>query len=325
MGRNALTFAIAALAAGALAFAAAASAFAQTDERDHPLVGRFEGAEIIYHSANAFDEALLLSGKMDRSDPKADGAQGWTRVEGKVTKIRYEIPQGRSSLEAFRNHEAALRAKGFAPAFACVDVDCMLNGTKSDIHEIGAAVDSDNENSMIYFDRARYALMRRDDAAGPTYVALFVGERQQRATAFVHVVEPTKMETGKIAAPTAQDMRAALETSGHVDIHSILFDFDKDTLKPESNETIAQIARLLEASPQLRLAIVGHTDDQGGRDYNLALSRRRAAAVLAALVGGHRVDPKRLTSRGEGLSRPIAPNDTEDGRALNRRVELLKQ
>jgi outer membrane protein OmpA-like peptidoglycan-associated protein len=120
-------------------------------------------------------------------------------------------------------------------------------------------------------------------------------------------------------------MRAALETSGHVDIHSILFDFDKDTLKPESNETIAQIARLLEASPQLRLAIVGHTDDQGGRDYNLALSRRRAAAVLAALVGGHRVDPKRLTSRGEGLSRPIAPNDTEDGRALNRRVELLKQ
>jgi outer membrane protein OmpA-like peptidoglycan-associated protein len=77
--------------------------------------------------------------------------------------------------------------------------------------------------------------------------------------------------------------------------------------------------------PELRLNIVGHTDNKGSADYNLSLSQRRAAAVVASLVSQYGIDAGRLTSEGAGMTRPLAPNDTDEGRAKNRRVELVAQ
>lgn len=93
-------------------------------------------------------------------------------------------------------------------------------------------------------------------------------------------------------------------------------------MKPESRPTLDQIADLLRARPDLRLQVVGHTDNVGRPDYNLDLSARRAANVLAALVETYAVDPGRLSSAGAGQTTPVAPNDSEDGRARNRRVKL---
>jgi len=71
--------------------------------------------------------------------------------------------------------------------------------------------------------------------------------------------------------------------------------------------------------------IVGHTDNQGSAEYNMTLSERRAANVAAALVRDYGIAAGRLSSAGAGLTQPIAPNDTEDGRAKNRRAELVAQ
>ena len=81
---------------------------------------------------------------------------------------------------------------------------------------------------------------------------------------------------------------------------------------------------LLTSQPDLKLRIVGHTDNQGSADYNLDLSRRRAASVVAALVSQYGVDADRLTAEGAGMTQPVASNDTEEGRAKNRRVELQR-
>ena len=113
-------------------------------------------------------------------------------------------------------------------------------------------------------------------------------------------------------------------SAGHVALYGILFDFDRDEVKPESAPTLAEIATLLRNDPALRLAVVGHTDAQGGADYNLDLSRRRADHVVAALVRGHGIDASRLQARGAGAGEPVASNDSEDGRAKNRRVELVR-
>ena len=85
------------------------------------------------------------------------------------------------------------------------------------------------------------------------------------------------------------------------------------------------MGRLLEENPQLKVYVVGHTDNVGGVSYNMDLSQRRAEAVVSALTGRYGVDPGRLLSQGVGPFAPVASNRTEEGRAENRRVELVEQ
>ncbi|HEY7351427.1 MAG TPA: OmpA family protein, partial [Terriglobales bacterium] len=102
----------------------------------------------------------------------------------------------------------------------------------------------------------------------------------------------------------------------------INFDFNSDTIRPVSEPVLKEIAQAMSDSPEWKLNITGHTDNIGGHTYNLELSRRRSASVKKALVERYRVDPNRLSTFGEGDSAPIDTNDTLEGRARNRRVEL---
>jgi len=126
-----------------------------------------------------------------------------------------------------------------------------------------------------------------------------------------------------VKAPQASDMKTALDRDGHVTLY-INFDFNKATLKPDAAPIIAQIVALLKANPNLNLSVDGYTDDVGLHDYNVKLSQARAAAVVAALEA-QSIAAGRLTSTGYGPDKPIAPNDTDAGRAQNRRVELVKK
>jgi outer membrane protein OmpA-like peptidoglycan-associated protein len=102
----------------------------------------------------------------------------------------------------------------------------------------------------------------------------------------------------------------------------ILFDFDSDRLKPEAREALDDIAEVLAYYPDAPVQVLGHTDDQGSADYNLGLSQRRADAVAQALTE-RGIPADRLTAEGRGLTEPVASNDDEEGRAHNRRVEVL--
>jgi OmpA family len=120
-------------------------------------------------------------------------------------------------------------------------------------------------------------------------------------------------------------MEQALDADGKIALYGILFDFDKDVIKPESKPALDEIAALLNGKPDLKVKIVGHTDNQGMADYNLNLSKRRAASVVAALTGPYGIAADRLASEGMGASQPVDTNDTDAGRAKNRRVELVAQ
>ena len=126
-----------------------------------------------------------------------------------------------------------------------------------------------------------------------------------------------------IQAPRADALKASLDAQGHVALY-INFDFGKADIRPESQAVIAQVVKLLLDNPELDLAIQGHTDDIGTHDYNMNFSAVRAqsvmAAVMAAGVGG-----ERLSAAGFGPDQPIADNASPDGRAMNRRVELVKK
>jgi len=122
----------------------------------------------------------------------------------------------------------------------------------------------------------------------------------------------------------AEEMQAALDNDGRVAVYGINFDTDKDTLKPGAEEVIIEIVKLLQNNESLQLEIQGHTDNTGGADHNLDLSERRAATVKRFLLL-YGIDEGRLTTKGYGMTQPIADNSTEEGRAENRRVELVKQ
>jgi outer membrane protein OmpA-like peptidoglycan-associated protein len=125
--------------------------------------------------------------------------------------------------------------------------------------------------------------------------------------------------------PATPKIAKALATTKRVAIYGINFDFASATLRPDSAPVLKEIAAVLAANPSWNLIIEGHTDNVGGAAYNLDLSKRRALAVKDALVTHYSIAANRLSGIGYGFSRPKASNDTPLGRALNRRVELVRQ
>ncbi len=129
--------------------------------------------------------------------------------------------------------------------------------------------------------------------------------------------------TQNMVTVKAEEISKAIASSGRIALYGILFDFNKADIKPESKPALEEIAKAMKAEPQLALHVVGHTDNVGGFDVNLALSKRRAEAVVAALVTDHGVAAGRLTANGVANLAPVAVNTTEEGRVKNRRVELV--
>ena len=120
-------------------------------------------------------------------------------------------------------------------------------------------------------------------------------------------------------------MQEKLARDGRVAIYGIYFDFDKAEIKPESREQIEQLGALMKGNPKLDVLIVGHTDGKGAFDYNLSLSQRRAQAVAQALASQYGIAAARVTAAGAGMMAPVASNRSDDGRAKNRRVEIVER
>jgi len=129
----------------------------------------------------------------------------------------------------------------------------------------------------------------------------------------------------KISFPEASTLEASLEKERKVDVYGIYFDFASDAIRPESEPILKEIADVLARNAEWTLSINGHTDNIGGDTSNLDLSRRRSEAVRKALTERYAIAPARLTTSGYGASQPKATNDTIEGRAQNRRVELIRQ
>ena len=137
-----------------------------------------------------------------------------------------------------------------------------------------------------------------------------------------------RVEVVKINFPAAKPdnvLEQQLTQEKRAVTYGIYFDFAKATLKPESAPVLKEIAQALKDNPDWKLTVEGHTDNIGGDAYNLDLSKRRALAVKEALVAQYNIAPDRLANDGFGASRPVESNDTLEGRARNRRVELVRQ
>jgi outer membrane protein OmpA-like peptidoglycan-associated protein len=292
---------------------------------DHPLIPRYEGSVIIKYSTEDFTDYRLISAPAKRSGGLAKNAESTTPLEGKITRITYRGPAERSALEVFRNYEQALKDGAFAALFACAREEC---GGRSFNH---TASPRDAYTSFgEYHAEQRYLAARLARAEGDVYAALYVvlnrsggGPDKDRAMVQLDVIELKKMEE-RMVVVDASAMQRELGAEGRVAVYGILFDFDKDSMRPDSKPQLDEIAKLLKSAPALRVLIVGHTDGTGAMDYNQQLSQRRASTVVDALIRDYGIDGKRLMPVGVGMAAPVATNRTDEGRSRNRRVELVE-
>jgi flagellar motor protein MotB len=285
--------------------------------KDHPSISRYPGSIIKSYLAREFDEFTLPLGKA--SERKFAKSQP---LEGKITRIVYAAPQGRSVLEVFRNYQGALKKAGFETLFACGPQDCVGPGSP-DARVYG---NGDYDDYWGPDHGIRYVSAKLGRAEGDVYVSLLVDDQGGLGGPGVelYIVETKPME-GDLIAVNAASLASDILRTGHASVYGIYFDTGKADIKPESEAALKEIAKLLEGDPKLKLYVVGHTDNQGALDLNMDLSRRRAEAALGALTGKYGVAAGRLRAYGSGPYAPVASNDSEEGRAKNRRVELVKQ
>jgi len=294
--------------------------------KDHPLIGRYEGSRLMAYQQQDFASKALLSKTLRAAVRyKLDPSNTTTR-EGRVTQMAYQAPTGRSSLEVFRNQVTRLTENGFRTVFTCEVATCVDDAKEA--RYLSLSWGESGEPKVGADRNIRYALLERTQ--GGTLATVSVRTAEHGAPnvgprSVVVVVEAKTMDTDKIVFVDASAMQAAMASNGRIALYGILFDTDKADIKPESKATLEEIAKLLRANPTMGLVVTGHTDAQGGFDYNVALATRRATAVVAALVQQHGIAAPRLTPFGAGMAAPVANNDDEAGRSKNRRVELVKR
>ena len=215
---------------------------------------------------------------------------GTQKVEGRHLKYAYDFDESAGThpgfLQIVRNYGAA--AKKIGGEVLSEDVRRVTIRVAKNGVETWAAVEAFNEGRSYELNIIERQLMQQDVVAN--------------AAAF----------------------QAGLKENGHVEVPGIFFDFGKSDIKPESDAALKEVVKLLQTNPTWKVWVVGHTDNVGTVEGNMTLSGGRAAAVVKALVQAG-VDPKRLAPHGSGPYAPITTNDTDSGRARNRRVELVKQ
>lgn len=292
---------------------------------DHPMVSRYDGSSITDYDFREFDEYEILLGKAkrDTEDPGKIVAESSENLEGKITKISYYLPDDRSTLEVFRNYEDALKAAGFEVLFTCSNNDC---GGRDFNHKV---VEYSGGFADNYSDQ-RFLAAKLTRAEGDVYVSLYTvkntgggGPDRNHIYTEVDVIEIAPMQEAMVTVD-ANAMAEEIFETGSISIYGILFDFDKADIKPESAATINEIATLLNDNPNLKLFIVGHTDNKGSLYYNTNLSQKRAEAVVGVLVSDHGLESARVSPKGLGFLAPVASNSSEEGRAKNRMVELVE-
>jgi outer membrane protein OmpA-like peptidoglycan-associated protein len=274
---------------GLVALTAVPFAFGQTDRpgsKDYPGMSRMPGYYITEYAESQFDSYSfkVKEGDKDKQRP----------VEGRRFNYQYRLQQNAvpaSALQIVRNFQNAARSAG------------------------GQVLLESGEGN------GRETTLRLAKGASEVWIEVHAISGVDKIYWLV-IVEKQAMQQDVTLDASA--MAKDIGETGRVAVYGIHFDTGKSELKPDSAPALAEIAKLLKNKPDLKVYVVGHTDMVADLGTNVALSQARAQAVVKALVGQQGIAAARLIAFGDGPYAPVASNKTEDGRARNRRVELVE-
>jgi len=268
--------------------ALAVPAFAQGDPNDT------EGSKdpALFNRMPGYHIYRYEESEFDRYEVPITSDYQTQAVEGHILWIIYEPNDGiklPSGLQITRNYTNAALAVGGQKIVEFED---------GGIQHVTLKITKDNAETWVHVE-----------ARGEQYA--------------LHIVEKQLMKQDVVA--DAKSLAGSIQQTGKVSVYGIYFDTGKSEIKTESEPALAEIAKMLKADAGLKLYVVGHTDNVGTFDSNIKLSNARADAVVKALVGKYGLAASRLLPFGAGSTSPVQSNATEEGRAKNRRVELVAQ
>jgi len=293
--------------------------------KDYPLVSRFEGSIIEYYKETNWDTYKLPVYKNNIKEPNYKNP---IELEGKIIRIQYSVSSDNNPAYVMKNFEKAFKSKNY---------EILLEGKPgAGIEEGPAGFNGDFYGSQkgLNLNKFRYAyeptgdgskaiIIAKTNSNGKAiYVVDVIGGFSNTTLITQDIIEVGEAETGKV---TAKNINKTITETGHIAIYDIHFDVGKSTLKSESVEALVNISKYLNAHQDKKYIIVGHTDNTGDFEANIKLSKERAEAIKNELVSKYLVKAEQLIAYGDGQTAPVATNTTEEGRAKNRRVEIVEE
>jgi OOP family OmpA-OmpF porin len=311
--------------------------------KDHPDFKRIAGSEIIWGKVTKFDEMTIALEKVqfdyDKSDFKPTKVE---KLEGAHTTLYYKAPGDAATLEVIRQYQEDLKPAGYTTLFTAANDD-LDDGYNRFVQQIFPAAKKTDQLQYLHEfnkDEQRYAVLKGKGKSGnDIYISLYAFVLADVSTGFAKLVENHHLEKGqtvvrvdiletkpmetRMAVVKAEEITTTIAATGRIAIYGVYFDTDKAELKPESGDSLAEMAKAIKDDGG-RYLIVGHTDNQGEYAHNQTLSQKRAQAVTAALSKQYGIPAASIIAVGVGMAAPVAPNADETGRSKNRRVEIVK-
>ncbi len=311
--------------------------------KDHAALKRIEGSEIIWSKVAKFDEyAIPLEQVRFDSETQEIIVGKEEKVEGIRTTIYYKLPGETSTLEAVKQYEADLKSAGFETLFTAAN-DKLDDGYNRFVTHTFPTVKSTPGLEYLHeFNNKEQRFMALKGAGKSgnfLYVTIYAFVLNDVSTGFDALKEAHQLDNGqtliridvletkameaRMTVVKADEITSSIEKTGRIAIYGVLFDTGKADLKPESADSLAEMASAIKAAPGKKYLIVGHTDNAGDFALNQTLSKNRATAVTAALIKTYGVPADAMIPVGVGMAAPTASNAHEEGRAKNRRVEIV--
>ncbi|MDT0622675.1 OmpA family protein [Croceitalea vernalis] len=307
----------------------------------HPLLSSYKNSCIVGYNVTKFDMVTLPISKITY-----EGAEKELTVEGKVTDILYGIESSQSTtiLEVQRNYEQALKSSGLEIIYSAFGKKGVMNNNSAISREYESIASTEYLGSFKFLKDKDYRLAfnylgRNKD----NELAYFVAQGKRNGIDYTlmlyinygrgnseliedkifiqaKIIESESMETGQVSILSIDEK---IKNEGKEIFHNILFDFGSDKLTENSYDVIKTLSDYLKANPNQEYYIVGHTDNVGSLSANQTLSEKRAKAVSNALTTKYGINESQISAHGVGQLSPLTINTTEEGRALNRRVEIV--
>lgn len=324
--------------ATALAWLTSVTIFAQQEPRkndlpgskDYPLISRYDGAVIQNYEETDFDRYTIALGLPVEKEFRGHGKflSKYKDLEGRIIRIQYLISRDEGLYKVYRNYQLALENANYHILFTSSNEEDDnwtfwgedYYGGPNPINRLGEDF-YDPVGNEYYFLSAQGEMHGND-----VYISLFMNNGEDFGEEYIlvtqEIVEINPLESGLV---TAQKITDNISLQGHIALYGIHFETGKFDIKPESENTLQEIAAYLKANPGLNYFVVGHTDNAGDFTANMTLSENRAKVVMNYLLNKSGVNAGQLKAYGVSSLSPVTTNSTDEGKAKNRRVELVRQ
>jgi len=284
------------------------------------LVGPLEGSALHHNETVEFGRYNFAAGPEGKKE-----IAKVTRLEGKRSAILYKA-EGKSSFQVYSVYKNFLKEKGYEVLFSCEGKACG-ESFKTSWYDLNPFESNYGWNNSVPITQSSwesqfYIAAVKKSAAGDIYVSVFTNSGWWSYPTYrVDVAQVSTLNTGVVRASKIAE---AILAEGRMAFYGITFDTGSSEIKKESEPVLAEIAAFLKTASGASFYVAGHTDDEGDLQANMTLSKARAEAVVKSLAAKG-VSPAMLSAHGAGPLSPVAANFTPEGRALNRRVEIVKR